>query len=229
MNREEKNIGSIILFIVIVLAIGFGGYYLISNKTSSQNKSNDYKSGTEIKKIKIDDSKNYVYFTNEYMLDNHEDLVYKDIIININSTDAKNLQEKLNKEMASIKVNSIPDDEKIEMIEYNVVETSKYLSLTVNKYFFEDNEATNSSLDYYVFDLSSGNILANRDIMKNENVTDQEIRSKIRSYINNDADVDIDATLSKEYKLSISKTGKIIINTVVKTSELDYNVSIEMD
>ena len=65
--------------------------------------------------------------------------------------------------------------------------------------------------------------------MKNENVTDQEIRSKIRSYINNDADVDIDATLSKEYKLSISKTGKIIINTVVKTSELDYNVSIEMD
>ena len=64
--------------------------------------------------------------------------------------------------------------------------------------------------------------------MNKEGKTDQEIRSKIREYVSGDENVDIDATLNHEYNLSISKTGKIVINTTVKTNGLDYSVSIEI-
>lgn len=236
MNREERNIGSIIIFISIIIIIGVGGHYLISkniNKPQNNNNNNN-----TISSIKIDDKKSYIYFTNEVVYDEHENIVYKDININIDTAEAIKLQEKLNQETATIK-NEIQKDEKGEvtfakLIEYSVAETSKYVSLTVNNYVYkadssEDETVDDSKLTYYVFDIESGHILSNRDILKKENVTDQDVRAKIREYINNDENVDIDATLNNDYYLSISKTGKIVINTIVKSSNSNYNVSIEME
>lgn len=242
MNRTEKNAGSIILFIIILLSISVGGYFII-NKLN--NKDEQKEQVVEIKSIKKDDSKDFVYFTNEQILSEKNELKYKDINININSEDATNLEKKLNDRTSEIKNNVtkisetnidttdiIMNDDiyEAEMIDYEIVTTTNYLSITVNNYIYKlETEAMNSKLEYYVFDLSTGKILSNRDILNKENKTDQDIRTKIREYVSNDEDVDIDATLNQEYSLSISKSGKIIINTVVKTSSLNYNVNIEMD
>lgn len=243
MNRVERNAGSIILFFVILIAIVVGGFFAIKKITNKEdNPTNNTK--VEIKSIKKDDSKDFVYFINESDLSVQKELKYKDIVININSEDASNLEKELNDKMSSIKNNVVRikdadidttgmklDDDiyEAEMIDYTVATSTDYLSITVNNYTYKlETEATNAKLSYYVFDLSTGKLLTNRDILNKEKKTDQEIRAKIRDYIKDDEGVDIDATLNQEYTLSISDTGKIIINTIVKTGIVDYSVSIEM-
>lgn len=244
MSNVERNTGSIILFFVILLVIGIGGYFVIKNVTNKDNEQNNDNTNVEIKSIKKDDKKDFVYFINEDVLSVHNDLKYKDIVININSDDASKLEKELNDKMASIKnnvtrikdanvdtTNMVLEDDiyEAEMIDYTIATSSDYLSITVNDYIYRlETEATDAKLSYYVFDLSTGKLLTNRDILNKEGKTDQDIRAKIRDYVKNDEGVDIDATLNREYSLSISDTGKIIINTVVKTGSVDYSVSIEM-
>ena len=243
MNRVEKNAGSIIIFMIILLAITIGGYFAIKNITQKNN-NQDNNTNVEVKSIKKDDSKDFVYFINEEVLSEKKELKYKDIVININSDDASRVEKDLNDKMSSIKNNvkrikdvnidttgmKLDDDiYEAEMIDYTVATSTDYLSLTVNDYVYKlETEATNAKLSYYVFDLSTGKLLTNRDILNKENKTDQDVRARIREYIKNDAGVDIDATLNQEYSLTISETGKIIINTIVKTGSVDYSVSIEM-
>ena len=233
MNREEKNTGSIIVFITIIAILLGGGLYLITHKDIYLKPQEEVKE-EEKKSIKILDDKDYIYFTNVEVLDENNSLEYKTINININSNDAKDLQEELNNNMSSIKDSLLKDENGIvstDMINYEYNLTSKYISLNVTTFSYLRNEEqlTKSIVKYYVFDVENGKLLSNRDILKKEKLTDQEIRVKIRDYIKNDEDVDIDETLNRDYNLSISKDEKVIINTVVKTSNMDYNVSIEMD
>ena len=245
MNKEERNLRSIFLFLVIIVLIVVFGNYLIN-----KNKNNEQETKQEkpiVKNVKIDLDKDYIYFTNEEDLSKELNLFYKDIIININSEDAKKLQKELNDNMhllkdSIVKIDDIelnedliePNEENIysaKVINYGFEETSKYLSLIVNKYTFyavekDDNE---QEYEYYVFDLSNGKLLTNHDIMKKENITDQAIRSKIREYLSNDSNADIDRTLANNYYLTVKSNGKIIVNFVVISNELSYNVSMEMD
>ena len=244
MNRVEKNASSIIIFVIILLAIIVGGYFAIKKISNKDNNQENNTSNVEIKSIKKDDNKEFVYFINEEVLSVHNELKFKDIVININSDDASKLEKELNDKMASIKKNVVrikdanvdttgmvleDDIYEAEMIDYTVSTSSDYLSITVNNYTYKlETEANNAKLSYYVFDLSTGKLLTNRDILNKEKITDQDVRAKIRDYVKNDEGVDIDATLNQEYSLSISDTGKIIINTVVKTGIVDYSVSIDM-
>lgn len=234
MNSEERNMSGVIIFIVIILILAIGGYYLITHKDLYTKTKEETKQEEIVKSIKFDETKDYIYFTNEEVLDEHEGLIYKEIYININSEEAKELQVTLNNYMNSIKDNVVKENDEIisaQMVSYEFHTTSKYLVLSTNDYTYLNDETKEfkSKLDYYIFDLSNGNLLDNRDIMKKENITDQEIRTKIREYISDDENVDIDATMNNDYVLSISKSGKVVINIVVKTLEMDYNVGIEMD
>lgn len=245
MNRVEKNASSIVIFMIILLVITLGGYFAIKKITQkNNNQDNNNNNGVEIKSIKKDDSKDFAYFINEEELSAKKELKYKDIVININSADASRVEKELNDKMASIKGNvkrindvnidttgmKLDDDiYEAEMIEYLIAISTDYLSITTNDYIYKlETEANNANLSFYVFDLSTGKLLTNRDILNKENKTDQDVRAKIREYVKNDDGVDIDATLNQEYKLSISDTGKIVINTIVKTGAVDYSVSIEM-
>ena len=234
MNREEKNTGSIIVFLTIVAILLGGGLYLITHKDIYLKPHEETKQ-EEKKSIKIDDSKDYIYYTDIEVLDSDNSLEYKTININIDNSEAKAIQDELNSNMLNIKASLNKDDEgniiSTDMVSYDYVINSKYISLGVTNFSYLQNEEqlTRSIVKHYVFDVTTGKLLTNRDILKKENITDQEVRVKIREYIKDDEDVDIDATLNSEYSLSISKDDKVVVNTVVKTSNMDYNVSIEMD
>ncbi len=241
MNKEEKNFGSFLIFIIIIVLIIVGGYFLINNKKKEVNVNNNSNEQTK-NNIKIDENKDYIYFSNEKLLSDELELKYKDINININSNDAKKLQDDLNANMNNIRDKvvkasnmdlNIPkeiivdDIYSAEMIDYNYNITTKYLSLEVNSYkYVVEERASNAVLSYYVFDLDNGKLLSNHDILSNEKISEQDIRSKIRREISNDENVDIDATLNGEYELSFDKSGKLVINTIVKTSEGNYTVNI---
>ena len=233
MNSEERNTGGVIVFVTIVAILLGGGLYLITHKDIYLKPHEETKE--EVKSIKIDEDKDYIYYSDIEVLDGENSLEYKTIHINIDNNEAKNIQEELNNNMIAIKDSLKKDEEgnivSCDMIGYDYNVTSKYISLGVTTFSYLQNEEqlTKSIIKHYVFDLESGKLLTNRDILKKEGITDQDVRVKIREYIKDDVDVDIDATLNSEYTLSISKEGKVIINTVVKTSNMDYNVSIEMD
>lgn len=250
MDKMERNTSSVIIFILVIIAVGFGGYYFVKNyqKTNTDNK--EYVNTTEDNKIvKIDDSKDYVYFTNEAKIGNSIDVSYKDINFNIDNDDLKKLQNTLNANMDKVRGTVVnidsttketclaaglcdesDDVNSANVIEYNVVETSKYLSLTVSTYLYTlANGNPDRDNDYYVIDLSNGSLLSNNDIFKKEDINDQEVRTKMRSYLASYTDVDIDAVLNKPYYLTIAKDGKVVINFVVKTAGINYNVSIEME
>ena len=234
MNREETNTPSIIVFVTIIAILLGGGFYLITHKDIYLKDKEEVKV-EEKKSIKILEDSDYIYYSNLETIDEHNSLEYKTININIDSVDAKDLQETLNNNMSAIRESLVRDAEgnvvSCDMISYDYNVTSKYISLNVTTFSYLQNEEqlTKSIVDHYVFDIETGKILNTRDILKKENLTDQEIRVKIRDYIKDDTEVDIDATLNSEYSLSISKDEKVVINTVVKTTNMDYNVSIEMD
>jgi flagellar basal body-associated protein FliL len=243
MDNKEKNVSSIIAFALVVLIIAFGGYYLVTKYHYSKSDSKEYVNESTHEDIRIDPNKDYIYFNNETVVSENLNIVYKDITININNDDAKKIETNLNNNMTNVRnsVVKIDLDKKGEyeteddvysanVIEYNVFKSSKYLSLIASKYSYTVlNGNSVKDNEYYVFDLSNGSILNNNDIMKKENVTDQAIRSKIRGYISNDTEADIDATLNNPYYLTIANNGNVVINFVVKTNSLNYNVSIEMD
>lgn len=234
MNREDSNTPSIIVFVTIIAILLGGGFYLITHKDIYLKDKEEVKV-EEKKSIKILEDSDYIYYSNLETIDEHNSLEYKTININIDSIDAKELQETLNNNMSAIRDSLIRDENgnvvSCDMISYDYNVTSKYVSLNVTTFSYLQNEEqlTKSIVNHYVFDIETGKILNTRDILKKENLTDQEIRIKIRDYIKDDAEVDIDATLNSEYSLSISKDEKVVINTVVKNANMDYNVSIEMD
>lgn len=234
MNREDNNMPGIIVFVTIIAVLLGGGFYLITHKDIYLKDKEEVKV-EEKKSIKIIEDSDYIYYSNLETIDEHNSLEYKTININIDSVDARELQETLNNNMSAIRDSLIRDDEgnvvSCDMISYDYNVTTKYISLNVTTFSYLQNEEqlTKSIVNHYVFDIETGKILNTRDILKKENLTDQEIRVKIRDYIKDDADVDIDATLNSEYSLSISKDEKVVINTVVKNANMDYNVSIEMD
>ncbi len=234
MNREDTNMPSIIVFVTIIAILLGGGFYLITHKDIYLKDKEEVKV-EEKKSIKVLEDSDYIYYSNLETIDEHNSLEYKTININIDSVDAKELQETLNNNMSAIRDSLIRDSEgnvvSCDMISYDYNVTSKYISLNVTTFSYLQNEEqlTKSIVDHYVFDIETGNLLNTRDILKKENLSDQEIRVKIRDYIKDDAEVDIDATLNSEYSLSISKDEKVVINTVVKNANMDYNVSIEMD
>jgi len=234
MNREDTNMPSIIVFVTIIAILLGGGFYLITHKDIYLKDKEEVKV-EEKKSIKILEDSDYIYYSNLETIDEHNSLEYKTININIDSVDAKELQETLNNNMSAIRDSLIRDAEgnvvSCDMISYDYNVTSKYISLNVTTFSYLQNEEqlTKSIVNHYVFDIETGKILNTRDILKKENLTDQEIRVKIREYIKDDTEVDIDATLNSEYSLSIIKDEKVVINTVVKNANMDYNVSIEMD
>ncbi len=234
MNREDTNMPSIIVFVTIIAILLGGGFYLITHKDIYLKDKEEVKV-EEKKSIKIIEDSDYIYYSNLETIDEHNSLEYKTININIDSVDAKDLQETLNNNMSAIRESLVRDEEgnvvSCDMISYDYNVTSKYISLNVTTFSYLQNEEqlTKSIVNHYVFDIETGKILNTRDILKKENLTDQEIRVKIREYVKDDTEVDIDATLNSEYSLSISKDEKVVINTVVKNANMDYNVSIEMD
>jgi flagellar basal body-associated protein FliL len=247
MDNNLKNKSSIIIFIIVLLAIALGGYYLIKNPDWGQKiLPKEYKNDETPKSIKITEDKDYIYYTDEDILSKDLDLIYYHININLDTEDAHNLETKLNQNMDNIKkdvtkistanvdVNSliynVDDIYQAKMINYEDWTTNKYLNLTVSNYVFNaTSEDINKTFDYYVFSLETGKLLTNHDILVAEGLTEQEIRTKIRSYFSNDPTVDIDKIMNSDYYLSIAKNGNIVINLIVSSNDFNYNISIEMD
>ena len=233
---QEKNYLSVTMFILIVFVLLLGGNYLIRNKGQ--------KPTTKIIDIRMDSSKDYVYFTDSKTVSEDLDLVYNTIHLNIDSKDAKELENLLNAEMAkaqkSIKtldevvidkkdiVYELDDDNKIyeaDYLKYDILESDNYITVgTIKGHINITSDEDNNILKYYTFSKKDGHIMSLDEIKSAGKITNNSIEKAKENYLKDKEDTTI-----KTYELYIDKYGNTIMNLLVNSGDITYNDTIKIN
>lgn len=233
---QEKNYLSVTMFILIIFALLLGGNYLIRNKGRI--------STTKIVNIKSDPSKDYVYFTDSETVSEALDLVYNTIHLNIDSEDAKNLEKKLNEEMASAKKNiktldevnvdkkdiayELDDNNKIyeaDYLKYDILESDNYITVgTIKGHINITSDEDNNTLKYYTFSKKDSHIMSLDEIKSAGKITNNSIEKAKENYLK-----DKENTTIKTYELYIDKYGNTIMNLLVNSGDITYNDTVKIN
>ena len=233
---QEKNYLSVTMFILIIFVLLLGGNYLIRNKGQ--------KPTTKIIDIRMDSSKDYVYFTDSKTVSEDLDLVYNTIHLNIDSKDAKELENLLNAEMAkaqkSIKtldevvidkkdiVYELDDDNKIyeaDYLKYDILESDNYITVgTIKGHINITSDEDNNTLKYYTFSKKDGHIMSLDEIKSAGKITNDSIEKAKENYLKDKEDTTI-----KTYELYIDKYGNTIMNLLVNSGDITYNDTVKIN
>ena len=233
---QEKNYLSVTMFILIVFVLLLGGNYLIRNKGQ--------KPTTKIIDIRMDSSKDYVYFTDSKTVSEDLDLVYNTIHLNIDSKDAKELENLLNEEMTkaqkSIKtldevvidkkdiVYELDDNNKIyeaDYLKYDILESDNYVTVgTIKGHINITSDEDNNTLKYYTFSKKDGHIMSLDEIKSAGKITNNSIEKAKENYLKDKEDTTI-----KTYELYIDKYGNTIMNMLVNSGDITYNDTVKIN
>ena len=242
-------------FFLLVLTLLIGGYfltnYLIKNKNILViNKDNTEKDIS----LKIDDNKDFIYYINEEVISEEAEIMYKDVVINLNTQTT--LNESLEKEnkifknnimhiseqnLATDKIISYHYDDLYALTfrDYKDYEFGKYVSLVINEYNYSCFDAvTFNKVTAYVFNTKEGKLLSSDEMLNMYNVNMDIVKEKVRNDLNSkQSEVDgnnlilVDSTLEiiNLNGLYINEYGKLMISYLVKTTQTDYNEITEVN
>lgn len=236
-DRQNSKL-TFFIFILVIIGLIVLGYFLIKKPNISEKILDD----TET--LEIDKTKNIVYYDNVDVISSEAQLEYKDIHINLNSDDARELETKLNNNMNKIRgkytklednsnqeiINEADGIAEAQIIDYNTFNSTNYVTIEVNEYEFLASAMTfDNKLTYYCLDKRSGKLLTNQIIMKQENLSADTIRSKIYDHIKDNNEIDIDVTMNNPYTLYYNEYGKVKANIIVKIGDINYNDNVEIN
>ncbi|MDY3948265.1 MAG: hypothetical protein SOZ04_02810 [Bacilli bacterium] len=236
-DRQNSKL-TFFIFILVIIGLIVLGYFLIKKPDISEKILDD----TET--LEIDKTKNIVYYDNIDVISSEAQLEYKDIHINLNSDDAKELEAKLNNNMNKIRgkytklednsnqeiINEADGIAQAEIIDYNTFNSTNYVTIEVNEYEFLASAMTfDNKLTYYCLDKRNGKLLTNQIIMKQENLSADTIRTKIYDHIKDNNEIDIDVTMNNPYTLYYNEYGKVKANIIVKIGDINYNDNVEIN
>ncbi len=236
-DRQNSKL-TFFIFILVIIGLIVLGYFLIKKPDISEKILDD----TET--LEIDKTKNIVYYDNIDVISSEAQLEYKDIHINLNSDDARELETKLNNNMNKIRgkytklednsnqeiINEADGIAEAQIIDYNTFNSTNYVTIEVNEYEFLASAMTfDNKLTYYCLDKRSGKLLTNQIIMKQENLSADTIRTKIYDHIKDNAEIDIDVTMNNPYTLYYNEYGKVKANIIVKIGDINYNDNVEIN
>lgn len=237
------------IFGVIVIIIIIGGFYLMkkSEKITLENKVDNkvIKEEKESKDIRIDKTKEYIYYTNYERVVDELDIEYKDIVFNFEGHD--DIAKSLNEETKTLK-ESLVYDEEAEDIAYDKLQRASYkqyefiifddfISLIVRYYnFTKDDLVSFERAKTYVFSKESGKILSEEELLQKYNLSFEDARWKIKTYVSDQnllkegEELDADATVINltELNLFVDKLGKLNATVLVKSDQKDYNDNIRL-
>ena len=257
MDNTEKSVLSMTIFLIIVLVIGVSGYFLvIKNRDRSEEKSPIIEESiVNYNEIKIDESKEFVYEENFEIMSEELEIIYSDIIINIDSVDAKQLETKLNSEKASLKQSikyisqtEVDDEELLYSVDdifsasvrhYESYNYEKYLTLTVNDHtYYATVGADNQTVNAYTFNLETGSLLTLDEMLDIYTVSRTTLIRRLTENLQSIYDaspevINFEGSVSGINELSnvsvyIDENGKLKANYVVITTENTYNETVEI-
>ena len=236
-DRQNSKL-TFFIFILVIIGLIVLGYFLIKKPDISEKILDD----TET--LEIDKTKNIVYYDNIDVISSEAQLEYKDIHINLNSDDAKELEAKLNNNMNKIRgkytklednsnqeiINEADGIAQAQIIDYNTFNSTNYVTIEVNEYeFLASAMSFDNKLTYYCLDKRNGKLLTNQIIMKQENLSADTIRTKIYDHIKDNNEIDIHVTMNNPYTLYYNEYGKVKANIIVKIGDINYNDNVEIN
>lgn len=254
--NNTKNILGLIGFILILLLFIVGGYFLMDYMLNKPNNDSDDSGITEIKEIRIDDTKEYVYFENTEDILHEEHISKEDAIINIKGFESINEElhselEAFNSEYVSLDDVTLNEGEtcsnesnlySFPYREYTYNVFGDYISLVINDFTYNCLEGSEiNNIKSYIINKENGETYTEAKLLETFEVTDEEIITLVEDRLHDtqvlDGDtevIDVNATINSirnnEYgttkALSISKTGELELNFVVISNRINYNDTI---
>ena len=241
---ESNNSIKITIFIIILLVIIVGGYILMNNSNKLANKTDNKVVDTpkEQKSIKLDSTKDYIYFDDNDPVVSELEIDYKRINFNFKDTNliAQTLNNETTELRKTVKFDDTLDDEtydKLSEAKYKIYEyyvSDKNISLVVRYYSFDSvNLGSYETTKTYNFDITNGNLIKDEDLLSIYNITKDNINDKIKTYIEDqdllrEDNLDSEQTIKNGYALYINKFGKLMASVVVKSDLKDYNDNINL-
>ena len=235
----KSNQIKVYIFIIIVLVFIFGGFYLMKKSDSLKNEVNQTISEEKDTDIRIDETKEYIYFTNLNVIESELDIEYKDIVINFE--DKENIQNEINTENKEFS-ESVKYDESNEKAIYNHLVSAKfnkfdifyysnYISIVKNTYSFDyENLVTFIQSKAYVFDKKTGKLYNNDELLSIFNINKDDIKGVITTYLHDqnlitDNPINVDETINNisNYELYVDKLGRLVVTILVKAEQSNYN------
>lgn len=236
----KTNQIKVYFFIFVILVFIFGGFYLM--KKSEKLKNVVDKKVTEVKDtdIRLDKTKDYIYYSDVNVVEGELDIEYKNI--NINFEDKEGVAAIVNKENEEMSKSPVYDETNEEanynhlisakFAKYEIIHYVDYITLVVNKYSFDYKTIiTTLGSDVYVFDKTSGKLYNNDELLSKFSVNKDDINEKVKTYLNDknlvseENKIDVDKTISNntKYNLYVDKLGRLVISILVKAEKSDYN------
>lgn len=236
----KTNQIKVYFFIFVILVFIFGGFYLM--KKSEKLKNVVDKKVTEVKDtdIRLDKTKDYIYYSDVNVVEGELDIEYKNI--NINFEDKEGVAAIVNKENEEMSKSPVYDETNEEanynhlisakFAKYEIIHYVDYITLVVNKYSFDYKTIiTTLGSDVYVFDKTSGKLYNNYELLSKFSVNKDDINEKVKTYLNDknlvseENKIDVEKTISNntKYNLYVDKLGRLVISILVKAEKSDYN------
>lgn len=236
----KTNQIKVYFFIFVILVFIFGGFYLM--KKSEKLKNVVDKKVTEVKDtdIRLDKTKDYIYYSDVNVVEGELDIEYKNI--NINFEDKEGVAAIVNKENEEMSKSPVYDETNEEanynhlisakFAKYEIIHYVDYITLVVNKYSFDYKTIiTTLGSDVYVFDKTSGKLYNNDELLSKFSVNKDGIKEKLETYLNDknlvseENKIDVEKTISNntKYNLYVDKLGRLVISILVKAEKSDYN------
>ncbi len=227
MDRLEKSKASFIFFILIIIVLLIGGAYLIKNISKKEEPIVE-------KSIKLDEDKDYVYNESNECLSVLIPICYPQIKINIDSDDARKVEKTLNDNMDKLdrsytKISETDTTGEELLYNYNDIYSAKVinyanhasayvLSLAVTSYdYYATADYQNEEIAVYNFDLKTGKLLENEEVLNLYNLTIDDVIKKI----NNENITELDS-----YNIMVDENNNLVIDYVAHNENINYNNSI---
>lgn len=236
----KTNQIKVYFFIFVILVFIFGGFYLM--KKSEKLKNVVDKKVTEVKDtdIRLDKTKDYIYYSDVNVVEGELDIEYKNI--NINFEDKEGVAAIVNKENEEMSKSPVYDETNEEanynhlisakFAKYEIIHYVDYITLVVNKYSFDYKTIiTTLGSDVYVFDKTTGKLYNNDELLSKFSINKDVIKEKVETYLNDknlvseENKIDVEQTISNntKYNLYVDKLGRLVISILVKAEKSDYN------
>ena len=214
----KTNQIKVYFFIFVIFVFIFGGFYLM--KKSEKLKNVVDKKVTEVKDtdIRLDKTKDYIYYSDVNVVEGELDIEYKNI--NINFEDKEGVAAIFNKENEEMSKSPVYDETNEEanynhlisakFAKYEIIHYVDYITLVVNKYSFDYKTIiTTLGSDVYVFDKTTGKLYNNDELLSKFSVNKDDINEKVKTYLNDknlvseENKIDVEQTISNNTKYNL--------------------------
>lgn len=258
MNDTQDSVKWGIAFIIFILILAIGGFFLTKYLTNDEDDTSKNNINDKLNdEHKIDKSKDYIYFENEKIISSEPDITYKDVVINLDVAQSINtaLKNEMNNIRNSVKYISdndldpekevLYDDENIySALERNfeIYNYKEYISLVIKDYDFNCYDGSLfKKLRSYVFNTQTGKLLLTTDLLESYKTNMDNVKAKIKERLLSSQTIEegielikVDETIaalndSNNYALYIDKYGDLNISFIVKTTQVDYNENIKLN